>query len=153
MMSYEDGIYRTTQPLPGFEGSFPAGKLVLIRTDAEYGPASVLLGQGATYNNWSFTIPGVKLSDGHDAWGASLVKLPNEGFYALKKERVFGPDNKWFEGAIVQLGYNRSGEGLLFIAKRRPNLAENDLFFGDKGVKISDAEFGDLMPLAWNATS
>ena len=78
------------------------------------------------------------------------MRLPHEGFYHLKKEMVFRENNKWLEGAIVQLGYNRRGEALLFIAKRRKPLVENDLFFESQGIKVDDEWLDQLDALAWH---
>jgi hypothetical protein len=43
---------------------------------------------------------------------------------------------EWPKGALVQLGYNRNGDPILFIAQARAQLDENDLFFSDRGVGI-----------------
>ena len=39
---YKPGIYKTTKFLPGHEAEIGPGELVLIRTDGEFAPASVL---------------------------------------------------------------------------------------------------------------
>jgi hypothetical protein len=83
-------------------------------------------------------------------WATTLVKLPHEGFYRLKKEFRFGDQGRWLENAIVQLGYNREGDPILFIAQRRNPLVSNDLWFSDKGVKFELDELDDWVePLAW----
>jgi hypothetical protein len=83
-------------------------------------------------------------------WGESLVKLPHEGFYRLTKEFTFGESGRWLKNAIVQLGYTRAGEPILFIAQRRSPLVSNDLFFSDKGVKIELAQLNAMSePLTW----
>lgn len=152
MIAYEDGIYRSTKYLPRSESLVGPNQLVLIRTDAEFAPASVLLPNANEHNQWNFSIPGIMLTDEADDWGRSLKRLPHEGFYRLNKEMVFGPDNKWLVGAIMQLGYNRRGEPLLFIAQRRKPLVENDLFFASKGTKVDDEWLDELEPLAWHST-
>ena len=53
---------------------------------------------------------------------------------------------RWLENAIVQLGYNGKGEGIIFIAERREGSADNSLNFSDKGMRVDD----DLMQqLKW----
>jgi hypothetical protein len=150
MIAYEDGIFRSTKYLPRSESLIGPSQLVLIRTDGQFGPASVLLPQANTFNRWSFNVPGIKLTGEADEWGKALMRLPHEGFYRLRKEMVFAEDNKWLEGAILQLGYNRRGEPLLFIAKRRKPLVENDLFFESQGLKVDDEWLDQLDALAWH---
>ncbi|TPV92735.1 MAG: hypothetical protein B7733_24160 [Myxococcales bacterium FL481] len=144
MITYQDGIYRTTRPLTQASTTIDANRLVLIRTEDDFGPASVLAPQVNTHNQWSFATPGLKLRDADDLWGRSLVQLPPEGFYTLTRERVFSPSNRWPVGALVQLGYNRQGRGILFIARRRASLDENDLFFASSGQGIDDEWFSYL---------
>ena len=79
-----------------------------------------------------------------------LIKLPHEGFYRLLKEKTFEGGGKWLVNAIVQLGYTRAAEPILFIAQRRSPLASNDLFFSDKGVKVPLVDLDEwIEPLAW----
>ena len=133
---YEPGIYKTTKFLPEHEATVAPNMLILIRTDAEFAPASVLLPVQNIHNQWRFQMPGVKVPKVSYGWGESLLKLPHEGFYRLTREFSFGDSGRWLVGAIVQLGYTRPGEPILFIAQRRNPLVANDLFFSDKGVKI-----------------
>lgn len=133
---YQPGIYKTTKFLPGNEATVAPNMLILIRTDGEFAPASVLLPVQNIHNQWRFQMPGVKVPTVSYGWGESLVKLPHEGFYRLTREFKFGDTGRWLPNAIVQLGYTRAGEPILFIAQRRAPLVANDLFFSDKGVKV-----------------
>ncbi len=147
---YQPGIYRTTKYLPGQEAQVGPDQLVLIRTDGEFAPASVLLPVSNTNNQWRFGMPGVKVPATSLNWGESLEKLPHEGFYRLKDEFTFGDKGKWIKNAIVQLGYTRKGEPILFIAQRRTPLTSNDLWFSDKGVKVELDQLDSMVePLAW----
>jgi len=65
----------------------------------------------------------------------SLVKVPVEGFYVLKRELAFD-GGSWPKGALVQLGYTRNADPILFIAQLRGKLDENDLWFSDRGVGV-----------------
>jgi hypothetical protein len=147
---YKPGIYKTTKFLPNHESEIGPDQLILIRTDGDFGPASVLKTVSNNNNQWQFQMPGIKIPATSLNWGATLVKVPHEGFYRLLKEKTFDGGGRWLVNAIVQLGYTRNAEPILFIAQRRSPLSSNDLFFSDKGVKV---EFKDLNswiePLAW----
>jgi hypothetical protein len=148
--AYEPGIYKTTKYLPGHEAQVGPDQLILIRTDGDFAPASVLLPVANTNNQWRFQMPGIKIPAASLNWGDSLVKLPHEGFYRLTREFTFGDKGKWIENAIVQLGYTRKAEPILFIAQRRSPLTSNELWFSDKGVKIELEQVDEmLVPLAW----
>ena len=146
---YQPGIYKTTQAFPGHESQIPANLLILIRTDGEFAPASVLVPVRNLNNQWRFQLPGVKITKTTLGWGESLVKLPREGFYRLTREFSLGESGHWPPHAIVQLGYNRSADPIVFIAQRRVPLVSNDLFFSDKGVKIEIDQLASLEALAW----
>jgi hypothetical protein len=139
---YQPGIYKTTKFLPEHEATVAPNMLILIRTDAEFAPASVLLPVQNIHNQWRFQMPGVKVPRNDLRWGDSLVKLPHEGFYRLTREYRFGETGRWLTNAIVQLGYTRAGDPILFIAQRRSPLVANDLFFSEKGVKV---EMSDIV--------
>jgi hypothetical protein len=147
---YKPGIYKTTKYLPGHEAQVGPDQLVLIRTDGDFAPASVLLPVNNTNNQWRFQMPGIRIPATSLNWGESLVKLPHEGFYRLTREFTFGEQGKWIENAIVQLGYTRKAEPILFIAQRRTPLTNNELWFSDKGVKVELEQIEELItPLAW----
>lgn len=148
--TYEPGIYKTTKYLPGQEAQVGPDQLVLIRTDGEFAPASVLLPVANTNNQWRFQMPGLKIPATSLNWGETLSKLRHEGFYRLTRDFEFGEKGKWIKNAIVQLGYTRKGEPILFIAQRRTPLTSNELWFSDKGVKIEEDLVDELLePLAW----
>lgn len=134
--TYQPGIFKTTKFLPEHESTIAPNLLILVRTDGEFAPASVLLPVQNLQNQWRFQMPGVKVPKVTYGWGESLIKLPHEGFYRLTREFKFGESGRWLPNAIVQLGYTRAAEPILFIAQRRSPLVANDLFFSDKGVKV-----------------
>lgn len=146
---YQPGIYKTTKALSGHESQISANLLVLVRTDGEFAPASILVPVRNLNNQWRFQLPGVKISKDSFDWGQTLVKLPREGFYRLTSEFSLGESGHWPPNTIVQLGYNRAAEPIIFIAQRRVPLVSNDLFFSDKGVKIEMAQLSMLEALAW----
>jgi hypothetical protein len=147
---YEPGIYRTTKYLPGHEAEVAPNCLVLIRTDGEFAPASVLMPVKNENNQWKFRMPGVKIPAASLNWGDTLRKIPHEGFYRLKTEFTFGESGRYVPNTLVQLGYTREADPILFIAQRRNPLSSNHLFFSDKGVKVELDRVDDLLePLAW----
>jgi hypothetical protein len=146
---YEHGIYRTSKYLPGHEAQVGPNQLVLIRTDGEFAPASVLLPVRNEHNQWRFGMPGIVIPATSLEWGRSLHKLPSEGFYRLREELRFGTEGRMGKNAIVQLGYTQNAEPILFMAQRRNPLTSNDLWFSDRGVKIDDRQLELLDPLAW----
>src|SRR5207302_10023064 len=80
------------------------------------------------------------------SWADSLVKLPVEGFCMLRKALPFD-GGEWPKGTLVQLGYTRNADPILFIAQARAQLDENDLFFSGSGVGISREQLAILEPL------
>ncbi|TPV93134.1 MAG: hypothetical protein B7733_22040 [Myxococcales bacterium FL481] len=142
---YEPGIYKTTKYLPGHEAEVGPEQLILIRTDGEFAPASVLLPVRNEHNQWHFRMPGIKIPPTSLNWRDTLQTLPREGFYRLTREFRFGDGGVWPENSLVQLGYNQRAEPILFIAQRRTPLVSNDLHFSDKGVKVDLEQTEELV--------
>ena len=81
------------------------------------------------HNRWHFHGPGIEFRG--LSWADSLVKVPLEGFYVLKRELAF-EGGTWSKSALVQLRYTRNADPILFIAQVRTKLDEIDLFFSDR---------------------
>jgi hypothetical protein len=64
----------------------------------------------------------------------------------LRKSLSF-EGGEWPKGALVQLGYTKTGDPILFIGQVRAQLAENDLFFSDRGVSVSREQLTIIEPL------
>lgn len=133
----DPGLYRTTQALPGHETTIPAGALVYVGKPNNGGTVFVVRPGRNDKNRWFWGEPTTPLRS--PTWGQSLKKLRNEGFYTLPEDIVLEGGGKWLKNAIVQLGYNEQGQGILFIAERRDGDSTNALFFSDRGMVISDA--------------
>jgi hypothetical protein len=129
------GLYRTTKPLSGNEERVPAGTLVYFHNHSDSGLPQVLAPDHNVLNRWHFHGPGIEFRG--LSWAQTLERVPDEGFYVLKREIQLDGSNRWLKNAIVQLGYTRQAEPILFIAQERARLDENDLFFSDKGLKIT----------------
>jgi hypothetical protein len=141
------GLYVTTTPLPGHEEQFPAGLLVYFHNhddESDGGLPQVLAPDHNILNRWHFHGPGVQFRT--LSWADTLVKMPPEGFYVLQRELTFDGGN-WPKGALLQLGYTRNGDAILFIAQVRAKLEENDLWFSDRGVPIARQQLSILNPV------
>jgi hypothetical protein len=128
------GLYLTTKPLAGHEEQFPAGLLVYFHNHSDSGLPQVLAPDHNVHNRWHFHGPGVEFRG--LSWADGLVKMMAEGFYTLRRELSFD-GGTWPKGALVQLGYTRNADPILFIGQVRTKLDENDLWFSDRGVGIS----------------
>jgi hypothetical protein len=141
------GLYVTTTPLPGHEQQFPAGLLVYFHNhdgESDGGLPQVLAPDHNIQNRWHFHGPGVPFRT--LSWTNTLLKMPNEGFYVLQSDLAFD-GGSWPKGLLVQLGYTRNGDAILFGAQVRAKLEENDLWFSDRGVPISRTQLSILDPV------
>ena len=95
------------------------------------------LPEGWAHNRAKFSANGTTLHD--ESYAASLRSLPVEGFYRVLEE--FDCCDKscrtFKSGTFVQLGYNRQGEGILFL----PTLTEAGLTLPERGTRIEDDRF------------
>jgi hypothetical protein len=80
------------------------------------------------------------------SWGESLKPLKAQGFYTLPEDLDLGGGGRWLKGAIVQLGYNQEGRGILFVGEDHDDEERNILVFSDKGLLIED---GLMDRLVW----
>ena len=133
----DPGLYRTTQPYPAKEDEIPANALVYIGVPANGGLPFVVRPGRNTNNRWYWGEPTVPLRA--VGWTQSLVKLPAEGFYTLPEELSFESGGRWLENAIVQLGYNQEGRGIIFVGEQHADEERNVLIFSDKGRIIEDS--------------
>ncbi len=132
----EPGLYRTTQAMPDHEADFPAGVLVFVGEKANGGERFVVRPGQNRNNRWYWGEPTTPLRS--PTWGRTLKRLRTEGFYTLPETIELDGGGRWVDNAIVQLGYNGSGQGILFVAERHESTDENVLKFSDKGMVIQD---------------
>jgi hypothetical protein len=146
--SRDCGLYRAAKALPGHEEKVPAGTLVYFHNhSSNNGPLpSVIPPDHNVHNRWHFHAEGAIENIRSPSWVESLEKMPDQAFYTLRKELPLDGGATWPKGAIVQLGYTRGADPILFIAQQRATLAENDLFFSDKGVGIKRDQLSLLEP-------
>ncbi len=132
----DPGLYRTTQPYPGHEEAFPAGVLVYLGQPNNGGMKFVVRPGRNENNRWFWGEPTTPLRS--PTWAKTLKQLPSEGFYTLPETVELDGGGKWLKNAIVQLGYNGDGKGILFVGERRDAESANALFFSDQGLLIED---------------
>jgi hypothetical protein len=131
------GLYRTTEPYPGHEDTFPAAVLVYVGQSTN-GSGSFVVRPGANRRNrWFWGEPTTVLRS--PSWAKTLRKLPPEGFYTLPEPVELDGGGRWLKNAIVQLGYNEQGQGIMFVAEWRESGNDNILQFSDRGLPVSDS--------------
>jgi len=132
----DPGLYRTTQAMPGHEDDFPAGVLVYIGQSQNGGGKFVVRPADNRRNRWFWRDPTTPLRS--PTWARTLKQLPSEGFYTLPDTIEFDGGGRWIKNAVVQLGYNEKGQGILFVGEWREDAQENVLNFSDRGLLIAD---------------
>jgi hypothetical protein len=132
----DPGLYRTTQPYPGHEDAFPAGVLVYLGQPQNGGVKFVVRPGQNRNNRWFWGDPTTPLRS--PTWAKTLKNLPPEGFYTLPEPIELESGGRWLKNAIVQLGYNQEGQGILFVGEQRDTATDNALFFSDRGLMIDD---------------
>jgi len=138
----DTGLYRTTQALPGHEAAIPADVLVFLGQPQNGGSKFVVRPSENRRNRWYWGEPTTPLRS--PTWAKTLKRLPPEGFYTLPRAIELEGGGRWLENAIIQLGYNAQGKGIIFIAERREGESANALFFSDRGLGIEDDLLDDL---------
>ncbi|MEM9492900.1 MAG: hypothetical protein AAGC55_27370 [Myxococcota bacterium] len=127
------GLYKTIAPLPDREDEVAAGLLVYFHNHSVQGPPLLLLPWRNVNNKWQFHERGYLITDA--AYLATLEALRREGFYRLREPFHPKVDQIVDHNALVQLGYNRQAEPILFFPTLHPTA--NSLVFPNKGVKIA----------------
>lgn len=132
----DPGLYRTTTAMPGHEDAFPSGVLVYIGQPQNGGNRFIVRPGRNEKNRWFWGEPTTPLRS--PTWARTLMKLPPEGFYTLPETIEMDGGGKWLENAIVQLGYNGEGKGIIFVGEQRDGDELNALHFSDKGMMVAD---------------
>jgi hypothetical protein len=138
------GLYRTRVAV----GEIPAGRLVFFHNHGNPGPG-VYLPSGWAHNRMQLQPKGVTVEDPQLI--ATLEPLLPEGFYRVT-EAFFCCDKQCrrFEAeALVQLGYNAEGHGILFV----PELVDGMLAVPHTGSRIERSRFEKLKQLSVKVVS
>jgi hypothetical protein len=121
------GFYRTTTPID----AVPAGRLVYFHNHGDPGPG-IYLPESWHLNRAKFASKGTPLGDLQFA--QTLQPLVEEGLYRVKEAFNCCEKNcrSFSESLLVQLGYNGSGQPILFL----PKWSDAGLSFPQKGQLI-----------------
>lgn len=130
------GLYRTTTPMPALEDQVPAGVLAFVGQGPD-GERFIVRPGSNRRNRWFWAAPTLPLAA--TSWIWTLRRLPQEGFYTLPEPIELSAGGRWLKNAIVQLGYNEAGRGILFVAEDRQSDTRNVLAFSSHGRIIDDA--------------
>lgn len=125
------GLYRTTEPLPGKEQWVRENLLVYFHNHSQQGPPLILLPAANQLNRWSFHEKGYLIRDPNYVSG--LMPLKPEGLYVLAEPIYLSRDEFIPEHTLVQLGYTRSADPILFLAK----FTDNAINFPASGLKCT----------------
>src|SRR3974377_522786 len=77
------GLYRTTKPLPEHEAEIGSGAPVFFHNHPAPRLPVAIVPDHNVMNRWHFHGAGIPFRG--LSWADTLVKLPNEGFYMLRK--------------------------------------------------------------------
>ena len=150
------GLFRTTRALPGAEQVVPAGLLVNFHNHSEQSMPVVLVPVHNVFNRWQWSATPNYVRQ--LSWIESLHRLPVEGFYVLRRDVALNdgsatrsssaaPGARWPKGTLVQLGYDKTANPIVFIAQQRHDLHENSLIFADSGVAIGEEGLDFIEPV------
>lgn len=134
-------MYRTTKPHPS---NTQIAADLLVYVGERSGKTFVVVPHYNEANRWFWREDASFTTLEDDAWAASLMALRAEGFYTLPRTLAFEDGGRWLENAIVQLGYDRAGRPILFVAERRATMEDNALYFSDRGHRIDDTLLAEL---------
>lgn len=135
------GLYRTAQPLPGKEEWVRENLLVYFHNHSQQGPPLLLLPAANTNNRWTFHDKGYLIRD--PDYVDQLVQLRSEGYYVLSEAIYLSHEEMIPEQTLVQLGYNRGADPILFLAE----FEGNTIKFPNSGLKCTLEIFDLLQPV------
>lgn len=141
------GIYRTSTPLAGKEDWVRNDLLVYYHNHSQQGPPLVLLPDFNTNNRWTFYEKGYLVKDPH--FVSALIPLLPEGFYILTEPMYLSADELIPNNTLIQLGYNRSAEPILFTSEFDANL----IYFPTHGTKVTNDIFSIIAPVPFHVPS
>jgi hypothetical protein len=129
------GLFRTAEPLPGKEQWVRAGMLVYFHNHSQQGPPLLLLPAENKKNRWVFHEKGYLIRE--PGFVESLEPLKDEGLYVLTEPIYLSREEFIPEQTLIQLGYNRSADPILFLGQ----FEDNTIFFPDSGLKCTSEVF------------
>lgn len=134
------GLYKTTEPLPNKEQWVREELLVYFHNHSEQGPPLLLLPSSNEHNRWSFHDKGYLIREAE--YVETLVSVEDEGFYILTEPLYISDEEFIPERMLVELGYNRSADPILFMG----TFEDNAIAFPENGLKCTLEIFEMLEP-------
>jgi len=113
------GLYQTGAALPGNEEGVPAGILVYFHNHSDQGPAMVLTPHDNEHNRWRFHERGWSVEE--PDFIEAMVPLKPEGLYVNSEHIHISREEIIPERMLIQLGYNRGGDSILFVGRFEAN--------------------------------
>lgn len=140
------GLYRTGVSLPGQEEQVTGGALIYFHNHSDKGPPLVLLPEENTHNRWTFHKRGWFAED--PGFLRALIPLKPQGLYVISGNHLhISREEILPEKTLVQLGYNRRGDTILFPAR----FEGNGLSFPSQGYRFEvPAVQENLAPVNFN---
>ncbi len=135
------GLYKTEAPLPGKEEWVRENLLVYFHNHSQQGPPLLLLPAANSDNRWTFHDKGYLIRD--PDYVDDLAPLKAEGFYVLSEAIYLSHEEMIPEQTLVQLGYNRAADPILFLAE----FEGNGVQFPNSGLKCTLEIFDLLEPV------
>ncbi len=109
------GLYKTQRALPGKEEWVRNNLLVYFHNHSQQGLPLILLPAVNMANRWSFQDKGYLIRE--PAFVDTLLRLKPEGYYVLNEAIHLSHEEMIPSGTLTQLGYNRAGDPILFLAE------------------------------------
>ena len=135
------GVYKTMAPLPGKEDWVRENMFVYFHNHSQQGPPLLLLPATNVHNRWTFHDKGYLIREMH--YVSKLEPLLQEGLYTLTEPIYLSRDEFIPESTLVQLGYNRNADPILFLSKYN----ENQVIFPNNGLKCTTEIFEMVEPV------
>lgn len=129
------GLYKTLKALPGKEEWVRENLLVYFHNHSQQGLPLLLLPAVNMSNRWSFQDKGYLIRE--DGYLDSLMKLKAEGYYVLNEAIHLSHEEMIPSGTLAQLGYNRAGDPILFLAE----FSDKGIVFPQSGLKCTTDVF------------
>ncbi len=133
------GLYRTGIALPGHEEQVGDSDLVYFHNHSDQGPPMVLTPHANEHNRWKFHDRGWSVDS--PEFVEAMVALKPEGLYICAHHLHVTREEIIPERTLVQLGYNRSGESILFVGR----FEGNAITFPDSGYSFRSPEIQERL--------
>ncbi len=134
------GLYRTGVSLVGQENEVPANVLISFHNHSDQGTPMVQLPHRNEHNTWAFHDRGWGVKD--PGFLRAMISLKPQGFYVVSGNHLHVSAEEIIpENTLVQLGYNRAADSILFIGNRQ----NNAIVFAETGYRFENPDVQDVL--------